>query len=87
MAQQDRQGVIGKIEGDEPGRHPCIQDERAPALDFEHHQKELGIDVDTLAGKTGEFSVWVDDRMVAQKAWLRFPSDRRVLQAVRAAMK
>jgi hypothetical protein len=42
------------------------------------------VDVETVGGKTGEFTVWVGDRMVAQKGWIRFPSDQKVLDAVRA---
>jgi hypothetical protein len=50
-------------------------------------KKELGIDVETVGGKTGEFTVWVGDQMVAQKGWIRFPSDQKVLEAVRAAIR
>lgn len=48
--------------------------------------KELGVDVETIGGKTGEFTVWVGDRLVARKGWLRFPSDRKVVDAVRAVL-
>jgi len=50
-------------------------------------KKEFGTDVETTGGKTGEFTVWVGDELVARKAWLRFPSDRKVLEAVRVALK
>jgi len=50
-------------------------------------KKELGVDAETTGGKTGEFTVWVDDRRVAQKGWFRFPPDEKVLEAVRAAIK
>jgi hypothetical protein len=49
-------------------------------------RKELNVDVETMGGKTGEFTVWVGDKLVAQKGWIRFPSDQRVLQAVRAEL-
>jgi hypothetical protein len=49
-------------------------------------RKELGTDVDVVEGDAGEFSVLVGDRIVARKAWLRFPSDQRVLEAVRTAL-
>jgi hypothetical protein len=45
----------------------------------------LGVEVETVGGKTGEFSVWVDNQLVAKKGWVRFPSDQKVLEAVRAA--
>jgi hypothetical protein len=50
-------------------------------------KKELDIEVETVGGKTGEFTVWVGDRLVAQKGWIRFPSDQTVLRAVTAALK
>jgi hypothetical protein len=49
-------------------------------------KKELGVEVETVGGKTGEFSVWVDGQLVAKKGWVRFPSDQKVLDAVRAAV-
>src|SRR5438876_1106452 len=48
-------------------------------------KKELGVEVETVAGANGEFTVWVDDKLVARKSWVRFPSDQRVLEAVRSA--
>jgi hypothetical protein len=50
-------------------------------------KKELVIDVETVGGKTGEFTVWVGDQLVAQKGWIRFPSDQKILEAVRAAIR
>jgi len=50
-------------------------------------KKELGVEVDTTGGKTGEFTVWVGDKVVASKGWIRFPSDQKVLEAVRAALR
>jgi hypothetical protein len=49
-------------------------------------KKDLGVDVEIVGGKTGEFTVWVDDEIVAQKGWIRFPSNQKVLEAVRAAL-
>jgi hypothetical protein len=49
-------------------------------------KKELRADVETVGGSTGEFTVWVDDQLVARKKWLRFPSDEKVLQAVKTAL-
>lgn len=45
------------------------------------------MDTETVFGKTGEFTVWVGNQMVAQKGWIRFPSDQKVLEAVRAAIR
>ena len=49
-------------------------------------KKELGVEVNTVGGKTGEFTVWVDDKLVAAKGWIRFPSDQKVLQEVRTSL-
>jgi len=46
-------------------------------------KKELGVEVETTGGKTGEFTVWVDGKVVARKGWFRFPTDPSVLEAVR----
>jgi hypothetical protein len=47
---------------------------------------KLGVQAEIVGGKTGEFTVWVGDQLVASKGWVRFPSDLKVLQAVRAAL-
>jgi hypothetical protein len=46
----------------------------------------MGIEADLVEGNRGEFTVWVGERQVAQKGWLRFPSDAKVLAAVRQAL-
>jgi hypothetical protein len=50
-------------------------------------KKELGVEAEIIEGKIGEFTVWVGDRMVARKGWVRFPGDQTVLQAVTAALR
>jgi hypothetical protein len=50
-------------------------------------KKELGVDAEIVEGKIGEFSVWVGDRLVSRKGWIRFPSDQTVLEAVTAALR
>ena len=49
-------------------------------------ESELGVDAELVVGDRGEFTVWVDERQVARKGWLRFPSDAKVLAAVREAL-
>ncbi len=49
-------------------------------------QNELRTEVETVAGGNGEFTVWVDDKVVARKGRIRFPSDQKVLESVRAAL-
>lgn len=39
-----------------------------------------------MEGDRGEFTVWVGERLVAKKGWVRFPSDKKVLSAVREAL-
>jgi hypothetical protein len=44
-------------------------------------------EVELIAGSRGEFTVWVDDRIVAQKSGLVFPDEWKVLVAVRSALR
>ncbi len=46
---------------------------------------KMGIDAALEVGGSGEFTVWVDDKKVAEKSWGRFPAPEDVLAAVRAA--
>ena len=48
-------------------------------------KKEIGIDPELVEGSRGEFTVWVEDQLVAQKGSHGFPSDKEVLTAVRQA--
>ena len=50
-------------------------------------KKELGLDAELVEGDRGDFSVWVGDQKVAQKRWLRFPSNQTITAAVGAAFK
>jgi hypothetical protein len=47
---------------------------------------ELQLDAELIEGGRGEFTVWVGDRMVAQKSPQGFPSEEDVLAAVRQAL-
>jgi hypothetical protein len=35
----------------------------------------------------GEFSVWLDGKLVLKKGWIKLPSDEQVLAAVRDALR
>lgn len=48
-------------------------------------KQDLGVDTELVVGGSGEFTVWVDDRKVAEKSWGRFPEPTAVVAAVRAA--
>lgn len=39
-----------------------------------------------ISGERGEFSVWVEETVVARKDGLEFPDEQQVLQAVREAL-
>ena len=45
-----------------------------------------GVDPAVVEGARGEFSVRVDDHVVAQKSKTGFPAEDQVVQAVRAAL-
>jgi len=49
-------------------------------------KKEVSLDAEMTVGSPGEFSVWVDGRQVAKKGLLFFPTDTKVLAAVRRAL-
>jgi predicted Rdx family selenoprotein len=44
----------------------------------------LGVDTELVVGSSGEFTVWVDGKKVAEKKW-GFPEPDAVVAAVRAA--
>jgi hypothetical protein len=48
-------------------------------------QRELGLHAELVEGDLGEFSVLVGDKLVAKKGLIFFPTDRKILAAVRAA--
>lgn len=49
-------------------------------------KRELGVETDLIAGDRGEFTVWVNEKVVARKGWLGFPDDMKVLESVRNAL-
>jgi hypothetical protein len=49
-------------------------------------ERALGIEPELEEGGRGEFTVWVGDEKVAQKGWIRFPSDQKVMAAVQQAL-
>lgn len=49
-------------------------------------KEELGRDVELIVGKSGEFTVWVDDRCVAKKTMFGFPDDDECLDGVAEAL-
>jgi len=48
-------------------------------------KQDLGIEAALVVGGSGEFTVWVDDRKVAEKTWGRFPDPADVVTAVKSA--
>ena len=46
-------------------------------------KQDLGIDAELVVGRSGEFTVWVDDTKVAEKD-IYFPEPDNVVEAVRA---
>lgn len=49
-------------------------------------KRELGIEATLVEGSPGEFTVWVGDTMVAKKKLILFPSEKKIVSAVRAAL-
>lgn len=46
-------------------------------------KSETGIDAELIEGGRGEFTVWLDDELIARKDAAGFPSEDDVLAAVR----
>lgn len=46
----------------------------------------IGLDAELRVGSSGEFTVWLDDAMVAEKRSGRFPTPDEVVAAVKTAM-
>lgn len=49
-------------------------------------KQDIGLDAELVVGSSGEFTVWLDDRKVAEKRFGQFPSPQDVVAAVRAAL-
>ena len=49
-------------------------------------KKDTGLDTEIVEGGRGEFTVWVDDKRVAQKTADGFPEDQQALSAVQQAL-
>jgi hypothetical protein len=49
-------------------------------------KKETDLDTDLVEGDRGEFTVWVENSVVAQKGPSGFPDDEEVLSAVQRAL-
>jgi hypothetical protein len=49
-------------------------------------KKQIGLDAQLLIGGSGEFTVWLDDKLVAEKKLGRFPAPEDVVAAVKAAL-
>lgn len=49
-------------------------------------KSELGIEPELVFGGRGEFTVWVDDKKVAKKGWIKFPTEQNILESVEAEL-
>ena len=47
-------------------------------------KKAFGVDATLEVGNSGEFTVWVGDKKVAEKSWGRFPAPEDVVAAVKS---
>jgi len=50
-------------------------------------RSETGIEPRLVQGRMGEFSVWLDDKLILKRSWLKLPTDEQVLAAVRSALQ
>lgn len=49
-------------------------------------EKELGVPVEIIVGKSGEFTVWVGETCVAKKTLMGFPDDDDCVDGVAEAL-
>lgn len=49
-------------------------------------KRATGLDAELRVGGSGEFTVWLDDKLVAEKKMGRFPEPADVVSAVKAAL-
>jgi hypothetical protein len=49
-------------------------------------KKETGLETELVEGNRGEFTVWVENAVVAQKGPAGFPEDEEALSAVQRAL-
>jgi hypothetical protein len=49
-------------------------------------KRELNVEAALVRGRKGEFSVMVNDQVVARKGWFRFPPPEKILAAVKQAL-
>ncbi len=49
-------------------------------------KEELQLEAQTVVGKTGEFTVWVDGKKVAEKTFWGFPEEDECVERVRDAL-
>jgi predicted Rdx family selenoprotein len=47
----------------------------------------LGVDTEVVPGSRGEFTVWVDDKKVAEKTRSGFPAENALVETVRTALE
>ena len=50
-------------------------------------KKATGIEPEVVEGNRGEFTVWVDQKKVAEKTADGFPTDQEAVSAVREVVK
>ena len=49
-------------------------------------ERELGVRAELIEGHLGEFTVSVGDKVVAKKGLIFFPTEKKILNAVRKAL-
>jgi len=54
--------------------------------DFIKNESGIEVEIDS-GGKIGEFTVWVDGKLVAKKDMLKFPDKKKILAAVQQELQ
>jgi hypothetical protein len=50
-------------------------------------KEKLGIEPELVEGGRGEFTVRVNDEIVAKKGWFRFPAEEKIIESVKESLQ
>jgi hypothetical protein len=49
-------------------------------------KSKLGVEPELIEGGRGEFTVWLDDELIAKKGWFKFPSEEKIIAELKTAL-
>ncbi|MCW5961338.1 MAG: Rdx family protein [Pyrinomonadaceae bacterium] len=49
-------------------------------------KERFSLETELIEGGRGEFTVWIGDKKIAEKGWIRFPTIDKILTAVESEL-